>query len=321
MNRARPKSMHFAHWRPPMTCLYRGLTLLLAAALSTLCARSEEPADGGAIVIDLDGKEHKLGNLKFTTGTRRLAWLADPTGKTEDARKGPLALEVRESTSAMPLAQGIVTFVPVVSLESAKYDFEKELVTLSVKGLTQPLTGALFYPRVNVLGLSGTSDGKAATFTGGVRGKGSIKSVAFGGAQGPPRLKGSTWKIQIVKTKKDEPVADDILLARNLKVLVSFPGGSEQVLDSIPIRKGPAIPLNESLKRFELLANDLNTNVAAAEVEAGTAPERVVAIPLTFEQDKKTGTILGILGEVDAGWKLFPLHTVKVIKPSARKIE
>ena len=38
-------------------------------------------------------------------------------------------------------------------------------------------------------------------------------------------------------------------------------------------------------------------------------------------EDKKAGTLVGFLGEVDAGWKLFPLHTIKVITPSKRKIE
>ena len=301
-----------------------GLILALAAGLSGLFARGgEEPAAGEAVVIDVDGKEHQISSVKFTTGTRRLAWLADPKGSTEESKKGPLALEVRESTSAMPLAQGIVTLIPVGSLESVKYDFEKELVTLGVKGLSHPLTGALFYPRVNVLGLSGSSDGKAASFTGGVRGKTSVKSATFGGAQPVAKSKGgATWKIQIVKTRKDEPVVDDpTLIARNLKVLVSFPGGIEQLVDGIPIRKGAPIPFDASLKRFELLANDFNTNFAAAEVEAGGAPERVIAIPLTIEQDKKTGTLVGILGEVDAGWKLFPLHTIRTIRPSMRKIE
>src|SRR5687767_13131424 len=116
-----------------------GVIVVLAAIAF---ARGDEPAAGEAIVTDVDGKEHKLTGLKFTTGTRRLAWLADPEGTTDDEKKGPLAVEVREPHSTT-FTKGIITFVPVASLESAKYDYEKQVATLSVKGLKEPLTGTL----------------------------------------------------------------------------------------------------------------------------------------------------------------------------------
>jgi hypothetical protein len=287
---------------PVMRRVWGGLILLLGAGLTPIVVGADEPAAGEIVVVDVDGKEHTLTDVKFGTGTRRLAWLADPYGNTEDAKKGPVALEVRESTSAMPLAQGIITLVPITSIESLRYDFDKELASIVVKGLGQPLTGALFYPRVNLIGISGTSNTKTSSFTGGVRG---------------------SWNIRIVKTKKDEPAVVDnpTLTARNLKVLVSQPGGREQLLDGLPIRKGQPIRFDDKLKRFELLANDLNTNFAAAEIDLGSDAERVVAIPLGPSEDKTTGTLIGILGEVDAGWKLFPLHTIKVITPSKRKVE
>ena len=71
---------------------------------------------------------------------------------------------------------------------------------------------------------------------------------------------------------------------------------------------------------WKSLAHDQITDVVAAEVEAGGA-ERTIVIPHILERDGKPGTIVGLLGEVDAGWKLFPLHTVKLITPSKRKIE
>jgi hypothetical protein len=305
-----------------MRRVWGGLILLLGAGLTPVVVWADEPAVGEIIVVDVDGKEHTLTGVKFGTGTKRLSWLADPNGTSGDAKKGPLALEVRESTSALPLAQGIITLVPITSIESLRYDFDKELVSIVVKGLGQPLTGALFYPRVNVIGISGTSNTKTTSFTGGVRGKPSVKSISLGGAQPHARSKGGTsWNIRIVKTKKDEPAVVDnpTLTARNLKVLVSQPGGREQLLDGLPIRKGQPIPFDDKLKRFELLANDLNTSFAAAEIDDGA--ERVIAVPLAPGEDKTTGTLIGILGEVDAGWKLFPLHTIKVITPSKRKVE
>jgi hypothetical protein len=277
----------------------------------------DDPPADATVVTDVDGKEYKLTGVTFATGTRRLSWLADPKGANDDAKKGPLALELREPNSTT-LVKGVVTLVPVASLESAKYDYEKQVVSLGVKGLKEPLTGFLGFQGINVLGFRGTSGGKAAAFSGGVLSKTAVKTATFAGAQPLSKPKGGkTWNIQIIQPKADNPT----LTARNLKVLYAFPGGFEQLVEGIPVRKGTPIPFDETLKRFEPLADDPNRNFSAAEVEAGGMPERVIAIPLTLEQDKKAGTLVGILGEVDAGWKLFPLHTIKVIKPSLRKIE
>ena len=51
--------------------------------------------DAPVVVVDSGGKEIKLKAAKMTAGFHRLAWLADPKGTTDDARKGPLALELR----------------------------------------------------------------------------------------------------------------------------------------------------------------------------------------------------------------------------------
>ena len=213
-----------------------GVILVLVAMLA---ARGDDPAAGEAILVDVDGKEHKLTGLKFTTGTRRLAWLADPKGTTDDEKKGPQALELREMTSAMPITPGIVTLIPVTSLESAKYDYEKDVVSLSVKGLKEPLAGLLGYAKTNILSIGGTNNGKTTAFTGGVRAKTAVKTAAFSGAESLPKRKaGITWNIQILKTKADQPQADTpTLKAHNLKVLYSFPDGSQQLIDGIPVRK------------------------------------------------------------------------------------
>jgi hypothetical protein len=324
MNPALAKTSSIALREVVMRRLWCGLIVLISTSVNGFGGGADEPGPDSVVVTDVDGKEHTLSAVKFSAGTRRLSWLGDSEGATEDAKKGPLALEVRESTSAMPLAQGIITLVPIASVESIRYDFDKEQVTIGVEGLSQPLTGALFYPRVNVIGISGTSTTKTASFTGGVRGKPSVKSITFAGVKPLARSRsGTSWNIRIIKTKKDEPVVVDnpTLAARNLKVLVSTAGGGERLLDALPIRKGEPIAFDAKLKRFELLANDLNTGIAAAEIETADGAERVIAIPLTLGKDKKASSIVGLVGEVDAGWKLFPLHTIKVITPSKRKIE
>jgi len=275
-----------------------------------------EPAAGEAIVTDADGMAHKLTAVKFGTGTKRLAWLADPQGSSEDAKKGPLALEFREPHSTT-LVKGVVTLVPVGKIESLVFDHAKQEVTLSVKGLQQHLVGILGYQRVNVLGITGTSDGKSVSFVGGTSGKSAVKTMTFGGAQAPSKAKLiSTWNVQIAQPKANDPV----IVVHNLKVLTAHSGGVEKLADAIPVRKGEPISFDGKLKRFEVVAHDQITDVVAAEVEVGGA-ERTIVIPHILDPAGKPGTVVGLLGEVDAGWKLFPLHTIKVITPSKRKIE
>lgn len=272
---------------------------------------------GDVVLTDLDGKEHKLTGVKLTTGTRRLAWLGD-------AKAAPIAIEVREPNSTT-YAKGVLTLVPSTHLESVKYDYEKQVATLTVKGLKDPLTGTLEYAKLNTIGLSGTSDGKVASFVAGAPGKSAVKTVTFAGAVAvPPVAKADAekgWSVKIVASGKKAAGAPEPPphVVRNLKVLVQSTGGTEHLINGIPVRKGAPIPFDANLKRFEMLANDENTNIAAAEVEIGTGPEKVIVIPLVTEQDKKTGTVVGFLGEVDAGYKLFPLHTVRAITPYEKK--
>jgi hypothetical protein len=298
-----------------------GMMLILMAGFVGTAALADDPSpDGSVTVTSVEGKETKVTGLKFATGTHRLAWLADPNGSTEDAKKGPLALEVREPQSTT-FTKGVVTYVQFSHLESIKYDYDNKVVNLSVKGLKEPLKGTLQFKGFNSLTFSGTADDKNATFSAGVLGKSTVKAVTFSGAKALPEAKktGTTWAIQISQPAEKDPT----LTVRNLKVLYHYTGGLEKLEDGIPVRKGALLPLNGTVKRFEILATDPNTNMAAAEVETTSAPERVIIVPLIQELDKKIGTLIGFVGEVDAGWKLFPLHTIKVITLTdvKRKVE
>lgn len=291
--------------------------ILVALAAGAFGTAADEPKAGEVVVTDVDGKETRLTGAKLTTGTRRLGWLADPKGATPDEKLGPLAVEVREPNSTT-FAKGIITLVPAASLESARYDYEKLSVSLSVKGIKDPLTGTLQYKGINTIGVSGMADGKAATFTAGALGKAAVKSVVFGEPQPVPAAKaGANWAVQIVHPAANNPTVK----AKNFKALYQFPGGVQHLSDTLALRKGATLAFDDKLTRFEMLANDENTSTAAAEVETGTGNEKIVAIPLTMEKDAKTGTLVGLLGEVEAGYKLFPLHTIKVMTPIARKAD
>ncbi len=282
--------------------------VVLAGWLAGAFARAAD-APAEATATDVEGKEVKVTALKFGTGTQRLTWLADPGGTTEDAKKGPLALVLREPHSTT-YSKGIITYVPVGSVESIRYDYDKQVASVAVKGLAEPLAGTLQYKGINVLAFGGTADGRAATFSGGAFTKDHIKAVAFPGAKPPAAKKGgSPWLVQIDQPKAENPT----LKASNFKFLYQFPGGVEVVTDAATVRKGDPFKLDDAVKAFTPVAVDQNTHMAAVEVQIGDV-EKVVVIPQEIEKDGKKGTLAGLLGEVDAGWKLFPLHSIKSMK-------
>jgi hypothetical protein len=274
--------------------------LVLAGALTGELAAADAPEE--ATVTDAEGQEVKVTGLKFGTGTHHLSWLVEP-------EKGPLAIELREPHSTT-YSKGIITYVPVTALESIKYDYDKQVATVAVKGLTEPLAGTLQYRGINVLGFTGAVDGKTTSFSGGAFTKGNIKAVAFPGAAPVPARKGEVWQIQIDQPKADNPT----LRARNFKFLYRDSNGTEALTDAATVRKGEPFKLDDAVKSFVPIAVDQNTHMAAVEVQVGDGPEKVIVIPQELETDGKTRTLVGLLGEVEAGWKLFPLHSIKTMK-------
>ena len=110
--------------------------------LLALRAAASDPAAGGVVVTDPAGKDVALETYRFTAGARRRAWLADPKGTSDDARKGPLPLELREPHSTT-FTRGATTVVPVSAVESVRYAYDKQLVTVAVKGAAEPVAGTL----------------------------------------------------------------------------------------------------------------------------------------------------------------------------------
>jgi hypothetical protein len=282
--------------------------LLTLGSLPLALADDAEPIP----LVDSTGKEIKLTNVKWTAGVRRLAYLADPKGTTDEAKKGPLALEIREPLSTT-FQKGVVTLVPLSSVESVNYDYQKLKMSVAVKGQPE-VGGTLQFQGINVIRLDGKSGDRAAKFTGGVP-KDGFRSISFPGAMPlPPRAGGSSWSVRIVQPKEKDPT----LTVRNIRALYVFPGGIEKRMDALPVRKGEPLQLKDKIKKVEFLAVDTNTMMAVLEATIEGGVERIIAVPLTLEQEKRTGMLTGLLGEVDAGWKLFPLHAIKSIQPSPR---
>lgn len=284
------------------------------ALTAALVVAADPPAAEEIAIIDSAGKEIKLSNVKYTQGLRRLAWLGDPSATTDDGKKGPLAFEIREPNST-DLVKGIVTLVPLSSIEAVKYDYTKLTVETSIKGFDKPLVGTCKYKGFCVLGLDGEAGGVKAKFSGGTI-KTGIKSVAFPNAKPlPARGESTAWTLKIEGAKPDE----SLMTVWNLKALYQLAGGVEQMTDALPVRKGEPIAFGgggkpAGFKKLEVVAVDPNKKMVVVELDDGAR----TALVLAGEIDKKPAVLVGLVGEVDAGWKLFPLHTIAEVKPEGK---
>lgn len=272
--------------------------------LVTAWAVAADPPGPAATLTDAAGKEIALSAARFTSGVRKLGWLGD-------AKTAPLALEVREPHSTT-YQKGVVTLIPVASVEAVRYDYAKQTMAVAVKGLPAPVEGTLQFKGINTFGVEGSAGGVVGKFAGGVA-KDGFKAITFSAAKAPPvREAGPAWRLTIDHPKAMHPT----LTVRRLKALYAA-GATEWLTDDLPTRKGAPLKLDAgAVKQLEVLAVDTNTQTAAAELTPPDGPPRLVAVPLTREHGGKTGTLVGLLGEVDAGWKLFPLHAVKLAAPA-----
>lgn len=285
---------------------------VLMVALFSIAAAAGEPPTM-ATVVDADNNQRQVRELKFGIGTRRLTWLADPAGETDDARHGPLALEVREPHSTT-YTKGIVTYVPLASVESIHYDYDKKAATIAVKGREAPLIGTLEYKGLNVLGFSGQVDGTPQTFSGGAFTKGNIRSVAFPQPVPVPARKSlAAWHIQIDQPKAMNPT----LTVGEVQFVYQQSNGSEFRTDAVAIYKSDPLRFDAQLVSYTTLAVDPASRIVTAEVQVGDQ-ERVIVLLPTTQKDGQTATLVGLVAEVDVGWKLFPLHTIKSMKRPRR---
>ncbi|MFO0799931.1 MAG: hypothetical protein U0804_20870 [Gemmataceae bacterium] len=271
--------------------------VLLGAAVA---AGQPAPDDGRAATLtDAAGKEQTVSGVRFTGGVRRLGWLGGP-------KDAPLALELREPDSTT-FQKGVTTLIPASAVAALRYDYAKLSLSVTVQGLQAPLAGSLQFKGINTCAL----DSAAGKFAGG--GKDGFRALVFTSAVPlPARPAGATWAVTVEQPKAMNPTH----AVRNLKALYAA-GAAEWLADDLPLRKGTPLKLDAvAFKKLELVAVDANTQTAAAELTPADGPERLVAFPLTRERDGKTGQMVGLLGEVDAGWKLFPLHTVRAVRPA-----
>jgi hypothetical protein len=334
------------------------LTVLLCASLGLRPTRADEkeeekgeakpPAPGGLIVIDKNGKEHRLarGKWRFATGTTRLPWLAAPDSKKldkEDAKKedkegdakkengegdakkedkkavqpkapaGPEALVFREEKSTN-LLDGILTHVLLDRIRAIDYDPEKKTVTVHVvkagsKGADEEvLEGSTRYKGENMLTIEAETD----------LGELGVAKVKFQ-TRGPKAIKGIRFpRPKAPPADKGRPASvtaadkdETVHKVTDLQPLYLLGNGTQRLIPTLMFQKTVKIDVGKIQKLSFVKSGEKGGDNMEFEVALKDGKELTLSLlDRTSPLDGKPAKLLGLVGRVPAGCKFFP------IKPS-----
>ena len=304
--------------------------LLLPAALAVWAVAADEapkPAEPGTLVIlDAAGKEQKLKTWKFTTGTRRLGWLAPagekapdkgPAGEKDVAPRrkppaGPEALELRAEMK-IEYVEGVLTLVPLDRLRSLDYDNDKETVTARVATGAKPdadevLTGTTKYRRINKLVLEAEVDrgeqGVAEIkFLGGLpRG---IRGVRFPPPKAPAAAPAGRPAV-VVSADGDAKTTHKVA---DLLPLYQLADGSERLLPTLMFRK----TLKLDVAKIAKIATTGNENDPSWQVTMKAGGDETLTLLPKVPYEGRQATLVGLVGRVPVGYKLFPVAAISAI--------
>jgi hypothetical protein len=289
--------------------------LLLAAilALTNAGLAADPPADSQPVVTDAAGKQFILKKWKIAGGVRKLGWLADK----------PEAFELREFGSTT-FKEGVLTLVPMSRIDSIRYEYDKETANVHLAGLDRPLQGTTKYKDINMItvraevdqGASGVAD---LRFVGGLM-KGGFKEIKFAGAKTPeaPAAKGELFSFLIVPEGKGK--SGVVATAMNVQALYRSSDGSEKLLPYVMFKKTLKIDLND-IQKIGVGEQNVKEKTAECEVLKKDGSQLSITLLGSTPIDGKPATLVGLLGAVDVGWKLFPIHTFTTFQRGELKIE
>jgi hypothetical protein len=265
----------------------------------------EKPGGAGILtVIDGTGNEIKLKNWRFTNGTRPL----NLTGKN-----GRELLEFREEKSTV-YQNGILTLVPLTSIRSIDYDAGKKTATVTLLGPDGKdivLTGTTKYIGINKIGVQGDADL-------GDIGVGTVKFQA-GDPKNPKNLRGLRFP---------SPKATAAVSGKRATILAREKEKSlHHVWDLLPVyqAKGDVVRTQLTLWFKSTVKIELDKIQSLRHIPPENKKQTAYDFEVTLRDGKqhnltllekinlddgKPAQLLGLLGRVPAGYKLFPAHTI-----------
>jgi len=276
--------------------------LIACSALMMLFSWSASGADETpatkAILVDAAGKEVPLAKWTIAFGTRKLSWTPTPLE----------VLEVREVNSTT-FKEGILTFVPLSRLKAIDYDYEKQTISVEVAGVMEPVIGSTKFAGVNQVVIEaeanvsgmGVADVK---YRGGVV-KGGFKSLKFPDAKAvDTKEDGELYTIQIAEAKgKGASV-----VVRGLQPLYQIEK-SEKLIPSLMFKKTLKIDF-EKIQKLRIVMPPDKVKMAECEVVTKDGQELGLTLLSIVPIDGKNAVLIGLVGRVPGGYRLFPMHTI-----------
>jgi hypothetical protein len=285
------------------------LTLALATGHG---GEKKAPALG---IVNAAGKQEKLLRWHFTQGTRKLSWLAAP----EDKAGGPECLQLREEHSTT-YVEGILTLIPLGSLKAIDYDPDKKSVrvtALATDGKDVILSGTTKYQNFNRIALDGEADlgelGAAEVKLQGGDAKG-VRGVRFPAPQPASEVRGRT--ATVLADDKEKSVH---AVAGLTPLYLS--GSTYRTLPELMFKKTVKIDLDKMIKLRRLPPADKKQTALEFEVTLGSGEQHNLTLLTKIEHDGKTAQLVGLVGQVAVGYKLFPLHTIAELRFEEKKKE
>ena len=256
-------------------------------------------------VVGTDGKAAPVRNWRFRAGTRRLPGVA---------AKGAEFLEFREGGSTTYQA-GILTLVPVAALKQLDYDDAKKTVTATVATADREatLTGTTKFVGINKVVIEGDVDldgmGTATVKFQAGSAKGVVRGLRFPSPTPAETVAGRpATVIAADKEKTKHAVA-------GLTPLYQDADGTLRLRSHLLFKKTVKIEFEKVAGLRHLPATSKKQPADDFEVTLHDGTKHAMTL-LTKTDD---GTLVGLLGRVPAGYKLFPPHTIAELRLEEEK--
>jgi hypothetical protein len=292
----------------------------LTGALFVAAEDKPKPADAATLfILDAAGKEQKLKTWKFGEGVRRLNWLA-PAKKAEvkeDADKdkkiapktkrgaaaGPEALAVRAEME-IEYAEGVLTLIPLDSVRSIDFDNDMDTMTVQVgEGeAAEKVTGSTKYKRINKLIIAAEVDkgdlGVAEVkYVGGIpRG---IRGVRFPAPKAAPPVPQGRRVLVVSADGKSKTTQHKVV---DLLPLYRLPDGGEKLLTTIPFKKTLKLDVGKIKK--------IAVGEGGWQVTMKDGGDETLTLLETTPHEGKEARLVGFVGRVPFGYKLFPVSAI-----------
>jgi hypothetical protein len=289
---------------------------IIGACTGPRVVHAQTAADSWRLLVDAQTKI-PLQNARFTAGTRHLDWLIEEqksaAAKTKNA--GPEYLEFREEKSTT-FKDGIVTWIPLASLAGLEYDHDKKLVRAAVRqpdGKDLALVGSTKFVGFNKFNVEGAVGEMRIGVEGMLQLQDGLMKVPFRGLvhEGAHPTDPPTGRGAMVIAQDKEKSEHNV---RGLAALYAVNKGHKlasvlmfQKIGQVDLAKITVLRQVPAAKK-QTLSHDYDVTQGNGE------KEHLTLLDKTQLGDNQPATLLGLVGRVPAGLKLFPPHTLAEVR-------